>query len=107
MRILLCGGSIGLLFPAMVGFGPFPRVQAAGKNILPNHQVQAAPTKTQAKQIRRRLEAVLANRVSAGPQASTPFTSDSGQSALVTLRGNTRPEAVAKNDRGRAPEPAA
>jgi hypothetical protein len=36
-----------------------------------------------------------------GPQARALPASDAGQGGLVTLRGNTRPEANAKNDRGR------
>ena len=36
-----------------------------------------------------------------GPQTSTLPAPDAGQGGLVTLRGNTRPEAKAKNDRGR------
>jgi hypothetical protein len=39
--------------------------------------------------------------VSAGPQASTLSAPEGGQDTLVTLRGNTRPEANAANDRGR------
>ncbi|MGD1104528.1 MAG: protease pro-enzyme activation domain-containing protein, partial [Terriglobia bacterium] len=47
------------------------------------------------------LAAALASPVSAGPQASTLPAPDAGQGGLVTLRGNTRPEAKATNDRGR------
>ena len=47
------------------------------------------------------LAAALASPVNAGPQASTLPAPDAGQGALVTLRGNTRPEAKAINDRGR------
>jgi len=36
-----------------------------------------------------------------GPQGSPLPAPDAGQEGLVTLRGNTRPEANAKNDRGR------
>jgi len=47
------------------------------------------------------LAAALASPVNAGPQASTLPAPDAGEGALVTLRGNTRPEAKAINDRGR------
>ncbi|HMD97173.1 MAG TPA: choice-of-anchor D domain-containing protein [Terriglobia bacterium] len=47
------------------------------------------------------LAAALASPTNAGPQASAPHALDAGQSGLVTLRGNTRPEATAPNDRGR------
>ena len=43
----------------------------------------------------------LASPVNAGPQRSGLPAPDAGQGGLVTLRGNTRPEAKAKNDRGR------
>ena len=47
------------------------------------------------------LAAALASPVNAGPQASTLTAPDAGLGAMVTLRGNTRPEAKAINDRGR------
>jgi hypothetical protein len=43
----------------------------------------------------------LASLVNAGLQTSTLPAPDAGQGALVTLRGNTRPEANSTNDRGR------
>ena len=43
----------------------------------------------------------LASPVNAGPQATALPAPAAGQGGLVTLRGNTRPEANAKNDRGR------
>jgi hypothetical protein len=45
--------------------------------------------------------AALASPANVGPQASTSPESAAGPSGLITLRGNTRPEANAKNDRGR------
>ncbi len=47
------------------------------------------------------LAAALASPVNAGPQASALPGPAAGQGGLVTLRGNTRPEAEARNDRGR------
>ena len=47
------------------------------------------------------LTVALASPVNAGAQASAVPGPIAGQSALVTLRGNTRPEAKAMNDRGR------
>ena len=45
-RIVLCCASVGLSFLAIVWFGLIQRIQAA-ENILPDHQVHAAPTKAQ------------------------------------------------------------
>ena len=45
-RIALCCGCGVLTFVTMRWFGLLPRIQASG-NILPNHQVHAAPTETQ------------------------------------------------------------
>ena len=81
MRVVLCGGFVGLLFPAIVAFGPFPTVQAA-ESIHPNHQVQAAPARIDTKLPASRLAAVLANRVSAGPQASALPALDAGTRGL-------------------------
>ena len=47
-RSVFCFGCIGLSFLAIVGFGLLPRTKAAG-NILPNHQVSAAPVNIQPK----------------------------------------------------------
>jgi len=46
------------------------------------------------------LLAAAANRVSAGQGKAVPLAAGGRQEALVTLRGNTRPEAIARNDRG-------
>ncbi len=48
MRIVLCCGSVGLSFLAIVGFGLFQRVQAA-ENIPPARQIAAAPNETHSK----------------------------------------------------------
>jgi subtilase family serine protease len=97
-RSVVCCGFVAISFLALVGFGLLQRTQAS-ENILPDRQVPAAPTKIQPK-----LAAALASPVSAGPQASALPAPDVGQGGLVTLRGNTRPEAQAKNDRGRVPD---
>ncbi len=47
-RIVLCCGCVGLSLVAMVWLGLSPSIQAA-ENILPDHQVSTAPTKTQSK----------------------------------------------------------
>ncbi|MGA3325336.1 MAG: FG-GAP-like repeat-containing protein [Terriglobia bacterium] len=47
------------------------------------------------------LAAALAGRVNAGPQASAFLSPEAVQGGLATLRGNTRPEAMPTNDRGR------
>ena len=45
-RIAVCLGFVCLSFLAIAGFGHLPKMQAA-ENVLPNHQVSAAPTKSQ------------------------------------------------------------
>ena len=47
-RVVFCCAFVSLSFLAIVGFGLLQRSQAA-ENILPNHQVQAVPTKIQPK----------------------------------------------------------
>jgi len=47
-RIVVCCGCVGLSFLAIVWFGLLQRIQAV-ENILPDHQVHAAPTKIQPK----------------------------------------------------------
>jgi hypothetical protein len=56
------------------------------------------PARIQPQRAERWLAAALASPVSAASTLPAPMT---GSSALVTLRGNTRPEANAYNDRGR------
>ena len=46
------------------------------------------------------LTGTTANKVSGGPQTRELVTPSIDESELVTLRGNTRPEAIALNDRG-------
>ena len=99
-RRVVCCGFLGLAFLAIAGFGPLPKVQAAEKT-FPDHRVHAAPARIQPKHAGRWLVAALASSVSAGPQASTLPAPEAGQGDFVNLRGNTRPEANAANDRGR------
>ena len=47
------------------------------------------------------LAAALASQLIAGPQAGAFLSPETGQDGLATLRGNTRPEALVTNDRGR------
>ncbi len=47
-RIVPCSGCVGLSFFALVGFGHLQKMQAAD-NTQPNHQVSAAPTKSELK----------------------------------------------------------
>jgi hypothetical protein len=74
-------------------------LQVAGAATI--HVPTDQPTPSSSKLSPRWLAAALASPVSAGPQAGTPSAPDAGQGARVTLRGNTRPEAKAMNDRGR------
>ena len=105
-RTLVCCGHIALFLAAIILFGSLQETQAA-EDILSGHRVHAAPTKDPLQLAANcpraaRIAATLAGAVNAGPQGGALPTAAAAQSGMVTLRGNTRPEAVAKNDRGRA-----
>jgi hypothetical protein len=108
---VLCCGFVGLLVVAIVLFGLLTNDEAVlalqkhqlglsrlDKGGLPGRLDPFGPVDPRAAGW---LAAALARPVNAGPQASALPVPDAGQGGLVTLRGNTRPEAKAINDRGR------
>ena len=113
-RLAVCGGAAFLALTAIARHGSLLRIQAA-ENDLPGRRVHAALTKTPldaavssgkpfgppGQRAGQWPKGALASPVSAGPQGNTLPVPGAVQGGLVTLRGNTRPEAKAANDRGR------